>query len=309
MILHALLALLAVSTATSEEVSIGCFKYPDVLHGAIGEWGGIFGVDCREVCTANGTIYTYEYAQWRGGPGVDIYCVCTDSPPDANLISPHQQDCVPGFTSPGDVAVSADAPGWHEVGCFPVFVPQGNATFTDFFGCTNHCGNHQYSIQVYRADNPVIDCQCRDNDDPWSGMAPSLNCAQGDWRVYLNTAQPSAFVRRQQKQRLLLTQAATTGLCPQGLNACMVSKDPSSGFECINVEEELESCGGCMFQPADRDASSKVGSEQQGVNCLSLPGVPKAGVTCNHGQCEAYACEEGYTLVDGGCVVAVSSNR
>ncbi|OCF44676.1 hypothetical protein I317_01365 [Kwoniella heveanensis CBS 569] len=231
MLTRVLFALFLVSVVVSDDVSIGCFKYPDVLHGASGEWGGIFGVDCREVCAEHGTIFTYDYEKWRGGPGVDIYCVCKDSPPDAKLNTPFYQDCVPGFTSPGDVAVWADAPGWRDLGCFPTGLGPGEPGFTDFFGCANHCLNHRYSIQVYLRNDPFVYCQCQDDDDPWSDMEPSLNCAQGDWKIYLNTAQPSAFVKRQERQKLLKAQNDHSPLCPEGLKACMVSEDPAAGFE------------------------------------------------------------------------------
>ncbi|WVF72441.1 hypothetical protein IAT40_007256 [Kwoniella sp. CBS 6097] len=298
--LSILSALLIASAAVSEEVSIGCFKYPEVLHGAVGEWGGIFGVDCREVCAANGTIFTYEYSRWRGGPGVDIYCVCNDSPPDADLNTPHYQDCVPGFTSPGDVAVWADAPGWHEVGCFPVGLPPGQAGFTDFFACANHCLSHRYSIQVYLDYDPNVYCQCRDNDDPWSGMEPSLNCAQGDWKVYSNTAQPSSFVKRQEKQKQLKAQDGHSALCPEHLNACMISDEPGSGFECLDIQEELESCGGCRYGEYGSQAEHLQPSPV-GIDCSQLPNVAPDGVTCTKGRCHIFSCARGYSLKDKRC--------
>jgi hypothetical protein len=35
--------------------------------------------------------------------------------------------------------------------------------------------------------------------------------------------------------------------CPAGRTACSISYDRADGYECIDTDTELESCGGCRF--------------------------------------------------------------
>ncbi|WVW83332.1 hypothetical protein I302_105351 [Kwoniella bestiolae CBS 10118] len=87
---------------------IGCFSRPEVLDGHVGDWQGIFPASCPDYCATQGTIYTYEYDKWRGGPGIDQWCYCTDTPPDFQYIEDGWENCDPGVNSePGDVTVSA----------------------------------------------------------------------------------------------------------------------------------------------------------------------------------------------------------
>jgi len=58
-------------------------------------------------------------------------------------------------------------------------------------------------------------------------------------------------------------------LCPNGLFACALGG--THQFECVDVEADLRSCGGC------------VGEGLPGVDCLALPGV--RDVTCIRGKC------------------------
>ncbi|KAH9821802.1 hypothetical protein DFH28DRAFT_532189 [Melampsora americana] len=100
-------------------------------------------------------------------------------------------------------------------------------------------------------------------------------------------ATPSARARRVKRSQVAL------GLCPIGLSACPISPFSSSkGYECIDTQEEIESCGGCS-------------STGEGINCNTVPGVKFAG--CAASQCLAFSCEEGYNLTsDQKCVAATT---
>ncbi|WWC90260.1 uncharacterized protein L201_005193 [Kwoniella dendrophila CBS 6074] len=81
--------------------------------------------------------------------------------------------------------------------------------------------------------------------------------------------------------------------CPKGLKPCPISKDDLYGdYECIDTTSELESCGGCIH-----------GRHTRGIDCTAMPGVLPGFVTCSDGKCVVSGCEDGFTLVDGECVL------
>ncbi|KAI5477361.1 hypothetical protein MNV49_006426 [Pseudohyphozyma bogoriensis] len=69
-----------------------------------------------------------------------------------------------------------------------------------------------------------------------------------------------------------------TRLCPEGFEAC-ASK---VGFECVNINEDLESCGGCP-------------GTAESVDCTALSGV--SSVACTAGACIVSGCDIGFELI------------
>ncbi|PLW46569.1 hypothetical protein PCASD_07385 [Puccinia coronata f. sp. avenae] len=68
--------------------------------------------------------------------------------------------------------------------------------------------------------------------------------------------------------------------CPAGLSACPVSSAGySTGFECLDVQQEVTSCGGCS-------------STGQGVDCTAIKGASSTG--CAQGKCTIFSCKPGY---------------
>lgn len=55
------------------------------------------------------------------------------------------------------------------------------------------------------------------------------------------------------------------------------------GFECIDTQNELESCGGCIVRG-------------EGEDCTELRRKGALGVGCQAGTCQAFACADGYKL-------------
>ncbi|GAA5999983.1 hypothetical protein JCM10207_006002 [Rhodosporidiobolus poonsookiae] len=71
--------------------------------------------------------------------------------------------------------------------------------------------------------------------------------------------------------------------CPDGETACRL---PSGGFECIDTETSLNSCGGC------------VGEGMPGQNCLAIPGA--LAVECHQSKCHVGSCFKGWRHVKDG---------
>ncbi|KWU41562.1 hypothetical protein RHOSPDRAFT_36873 [Rhodotorula sp. JG-1b] len=73
--------------------------------------------------------------------------------------------------------------------------------------------------------------------------------------------------------------------CPPSYTACPLG----DSYECIDILNNLEQCGGCN-------------ADDGGVDCTTLRGV--AGVGCVAGRCEIWTCEDGYDFVSpsGICV-------
>ncbi|KAH9445958.1 hypothetical protein MJO28_012199 [Puccinia striiformis f. sp. tritici] len=91
--------------------------------------------------------------------------------------------------------------------------------------------------------------------------------------------QPSGLPRRS----IAAEDSSINEKCPAGLSACPISSGmtikASAGFECLDVQQEVTSCGGCA-------------STGQGVDCTTMKGVSSAG--CSEGKCKIFSCKYGY---------------
>ncbi|KAG7530957.1 hypothetical protein FFLO_04685 [Filobasidium floriforme] len=80
--------------------------------------------------------------------------------------------------------------------------------------------------------------------------------------------------------------------CAAGLSACPVVN--GNGFECLDVNKDVESCGGCL-------RSIGAGIQNVGEDCTSIPNA--ADVSCVAGQCQVQTCLPGFKLNSvGDCV-------
>lgn len=124
-------------------------------------------------------------------------------------------------------------------------------------------------------------------------------CGLGRSYVYVDESiAPSGVARRrlaEQKKR-----AEITGPCPSGLQACRVNQGEfaTDDFECLDVQAELESCGGCTQGLIEGDSKYAT----SGVDCTAVEGVEMGAVSCVSGQCQISQCRRGYALVDNTCV-------
>ncbi|EFP85070.1 hypothetical protein PGT21_005230 [Puccinia graminis f. sp. tritici] len=72
--------------------------------------------------------------------------------------------------------------------------------------------------------------------------------------------------------------------CPSNEISCQM---PSGGYECLDPDVTLDSCGGCL-------------SAGTGVDCRNMTGAGDVG--CSAGVCQAITCQKGYRLIDGKCI-------
>ncbi|WWD10338.1 hypothetical protein V865_008473 [Kwoniella europaea PYCC6329] len=145
----------------------------------------------------------------------------------------------------------------------------------DFEACFAQCQNSEYAF-VDRAVGDGIRCSCSDES-----TYQELSSCQGttlqdfNWMIFQHppgsSGAPSGWVRRQMKERLAREAGQKAlAVCPKDMTACRTSTEDDFSFEecCLDVQSELESCGGCThgsFGQADNGI--------RGINCLSLPGV------------------------------------
>ncbi|GAA5967027.1 hypothetical protein JCM11641_000418 [Rhodosporidiobolus odoratus] len=113
-----------------------------------------------------------------------------------------------------------------------------------------------------------MDC----SSDPDFQCGTDLTCDQSS---YTCVAAPVASGYARARRNADLTRRS---LCPASTSACKV-EGSLTGFECIDVQTNLEQCGGC--------------ASAGGVDCTAMEGV--SGVGCVAGVCEIWSCAEGYT--------------
>lgn len=72
--------------------------------------------------------------------------------------------------------------------------------------------------------------------------------------------------------------------CPTGFSACPIPGAAADAYECLDVTNELQSCGGCATLGTGQD-------------CTQIPGARFMG--CSAGQCAVYSCKRGWKLMNG----------
>ncbi|KAL1404953.1 hypothetical protein Q8F55_008565 [Vanrija albida] len=177
------------------------------------------------------------------------------------------------------------------------FDPPITSPVSDVLQCFNFCNDNSkkqfWLFAIYypggRPGGP--------NTGPWCQCSTStqytrVTCS-GTTAYNYNlerVASASWVVRREDKRR----RGNVLGLCPGSKEACAVAPG-QAGFECLDTRAELESCGGCRF------GAVGVNSTAVGEDCTLTPGAVRGASTCRGGECVAFACLPGWTLVDGRC--------
>ncbi|KAJ7117893.1 hypothetical protein C8R43DRAFT_1099254 [Mycena crocata] len=77
--------------------------------------------------------------------------------------------------------------------------------------------------------------------------------------------------------------------CHKGSTACTVPGRIASSWECINTQNDLESCGGCLYSHHSNAL------EPVGKDCSAIRGV--SDVSCIGGECVVHKCMTGYNIV------------
>ncbi|KAH9461084.1 hypothetical protein MJO29_009526 [Puccinia striiformis f. sp. tritici] len=123
---------------------------------------------------------------------------------------------------------------------------------------------------------PVQDCR-ETYDTCQSGFKHIWN-----WQAPKPVASGSYYKRQNKARRDAAL--ADSSQCPAGETACPISAH-STGLECIDVQSELTSCGGCV-------------SKHEGENCMDITGA--AGVGCHLGRCVVLSVHPHYFLGQDG---------
>ncbi|KAI0068368.1 hypothetical protein BV25DRAFT_1911353 [Artomyces pyxidatus] len=123
----------------------------------------------------------------------------------------------------------------------------------------------------------------------WEWIFPIFSCQPLPTPPSTPPSKPSGVHYKKRTHK-----ARNNQLCPTGLSACPVTgltNNVTSDYECIDTQQELESCGGC----------SSVGA---GQDCTAIPGAWNVG--CAAGSCAVYNCMAGFRLsLDGKSCIAL----
>ncbi|KAJ7271180.1 hypothetical protein C8J57DRAFT_1508131 [Mycena rebaudengoi] len=83
------------------------------------------------------------------------------------------------------------------------------------------------------------------------------------------------------------------GQCRRGLIACAIPGRNMRFWECVDTQNDLESCGGCVYSTGGLESESPAGQD-----CTALRGV--SNVACVKGACAVRRCMPGYDLAREG---------
>ncbi|WWC72269.1 uncharacterized protein I206_106231 [Kwoniella pini CBS 10737] len=242
-------------------------------------------ISCAQFCF-DSTLHT-TYSTWTLVPDDSNRCYCHNTFPSPNEIQV-------GIDSNGNCDSSTQSyifitsSTFGLVGCKSTQSSSFQVIVTSPEICIKSCKDSNYSMLSPQLDG--FHCTCGEIED----VGPqSVDCGIGTWITYKHISGqyvngPSGFVKRQKFNQKRLDQQ-NNQFCPIGLKACKLPNNDEA-YECLNINTELESCGGCLYGDYGRSDTPT------GVDCTSLPGVPLGATTCTVGQCEAFACEEGYEL-------------
>ncbi|WWC69640.1 uncharacterized protein I206_103583 [Kwoniella pini CBS 10737] len=267
---------------------VGCFSR-EVLEGGQLEDITATGIDCQAICYNQDKLYSYGYQESVNQASYKSWCFCTDQAPDPNYLV---ADC---NVDNGLTVIVPYQFAYHFVwyNCHS-FIPSTPGTVVNSArDCWALCNPYSWAGVVYdQIDPDIITCRCYQYDDhPWYGT-PAAECLPGSWFIYNHYPQPSGAVRRRVRASQM---ALSDGRCPTGLTACGIPGATEDSYECIDTKLELEHCGGWAHALA-------LESGNTGVNCTALEGVTQNGVTCLAGECLIFACQEGYSLFNNGCI-------
>ncbi|WVQ70283.1 uncharacterized protein L199_008509 [Kwoniella botswanensis] len=139
--------------------------------------------------------------------------------------------------------------------------PIGHWTRGGCYNLSESPNANTFHLQKNNADFSVS-CMCSILNPTDFGI---LYCYYGEPYYYYHTPQPSSFVKKSKKegQKVL-------DVCPEGSRACKVTDEYGLSYECIDIDNALESCGGCAHGDFE---DSRLYNHNAGIDCTSLSGV------------------------------------
>ncbi|WVF72443.1 hypothetical protein IAT40_007258 [Kwoniella sp. CBS 6097] len=194
----------------------------------------------------------------------------------------------------------------NQASCSSQIGAPSNVTVRNFLQCSSRCAGYPNSAEKHHINNGSATCACLRSESPFDD-GRSSTCLYGDWYLYPRTSLPSGMIRRQHRFSVNGVRDEALPLpyiCPGGMSACKVLDGDDMSYECLDVQQEIESCGGCMNGEFRREAHRHSGDSSRGIDCTKLPSVDPRGVTCSQGRCLAYVCEDGFVLQHGACQAA-----
>ncbi|KAF8530069.1 hypothetical protein BU17DRAFT_35782 [Hysterangium stoloniferum] len=175
--------------------------------------------------------------------------------------------------------------------CQQAALKYGQATVTaSLTNLINTAGNHRqctypdHSVRICDLLNP---CQfsCTDGYfaspviNPTSCACPSpFTVCNGVCGVFLSCPSPNPGYKREISWR--------DSACPHGWSTCGVWGDSHLNYECVDVKNDLWSCGGCGIPLLPTDPI--------GEDCTAIPGV--LDVSCQGSRCIVARCKAGYRV-------------
>ncbi|KIP02730.1 hypothetical protein PHLGIDRAFT_283461 [Phlebiopsis gigantea 11061_1 CR5-6] len=100
-------------------------------------------------------------------------------------------------------------------------------------------------------------------------------------------------------KRAPVLRAAPKKMCARPFESCpipglILGSGAARAYECVDVENDLESCGGCVDGDSPHGEANLVG----GRDCSAIPNIDS--VRCLNGQCVIERCHLGYVLAQDG---------
>ncbi|TFK38453.1 hypothetical protein BDQ12DRAFT_605982 [Crucibulum laeve] len=201
---------------------------------------------------------------------------------------------LPSFIATNIFAISASALAGKAV---------VTASLTDMI---NKCSGHQtcrypdHSSPICKTGSPCC-FTCKDGYSPYpSGDHPSQCVCNKPYtecngKCGIFHACPSGYVKRD------MNYGGSKKFCPWGHTACGIYGRSVQSWECVDTQNDLESCGGCMvsLHPNLPDPD--------GEDCTAIPGV--ADVSCVRGRCAVHRCMPGYDMNASGTSCIYSEDK
>ncbi|WVQ65394.1 uncharacterized protein L199_003570 [Kwoniella botswanensis] len=282
-----LLASLA-NLVAADGLFIGCTSsYPyndESLKFASGTYSS--GAACATACTG----YTYSYKFYNG------QCACSNTGPTASNIAAGDEDtCAQTGRIEADIVnTSFDSTACYDAEDFYLGASDfpGLYSVTDPKQCLANCATDHLAVMQAEGSSGWY-CGCAS-----STTATASTCTTNSYFVFNHPADATAsgLARRHPREALDSAKRAQQDQCPGKMTACLVpGLEQNDAWECIDTQNDLESCGGCIHG-AYNNATASVG-----VSCLK-PGVKLGAATCVAGQCLVSECKDGLKLVNNECV-------
>ncbi|WRT66950.1 uncharacterized protein IL334_003915 [Kwoniella shivajii] len=254
-ILPSIFPLLFSVTSVYGSAYTGCFD-PKALRGG----GGVIYDDRTDNCPLISPGYAPYSNSWRYVEQSHIYaCRGWEVALEPQFLVGDRQ-C--GYPNVNETLI--DPPGqWTWAGCWFLEPSPNWVQVANISNCLAHCAASPYAYSRYNSDL-TISCLCSRSQPPYDYPQ---DCGYGDNFWYTRPVSPSGFVKRQRerKEKLRRDGQKVIGLCPDGAKACNVPGSTGTSYECIDIEYEYESCGGCVHGEFNEDSSDDLNITVTGV--------------------------------------------